>query len=398
MGHMPLSQLRRVPPGAWTALIWCAYLADSLRAYSGIPGMPREPSGLKPVTGLVLAAATAAALAGSVLLRRRPLFAIGLLIAGSAAAALARSSPTIALAHYLAIDVALGFIVATRPRPARIGALALTLAVIPGYAQARLAFGAPASGPPGWEVYALNAVVAGLAGDSVRRARNYAERLRAHAVAEAVAAERLRISRELHDMVAHSMGIIALQAGAAARVIDTQPQRAREALYEVENAGRETLAGLRRMLGPLRADPLPEARAPLGPLPGLADVGQLAAATTAAGVRVDVRWHGERHLLPPDIELAAYRIIQESVTNVVRHAGTGSCQVLITCADEALSVEVADHGPGPGRGTAAAGTGHGLAGMRERVALLHGDFSAGPGPDGGFVVTARLPLPVRAAT
>jgi hypothetical protein len=185
-----------------------------------------------------VAAAVAAAVAGSVLLRRRPLLAIGLLAAASVAFGLARNSPTISLAHYVAVDVALGFIVATRNRPTRIAALALTLAVIPGYARARMAFAVPAAGPPGWEVYVLTAVVAWLAGDSVRRARNYAGRLRAHAVAEAVTAERLRISRELHDLVAHSMGIITLQAGAAARVIDTQPQCAREALFEVENAGR----------------------------------------------------------------------------------------------------------------------------------------------------------------
>src|SRR5690349_13907669 len=224
----PLAQLRRaqlrrarlgrVPPGVWTAALWCAYTADSLRVYSGLPGMPREPSGLSLSASLAMAAAVAAAVAGSVLLRRRPLPAIGLLAAAS-----------VALAHYAAVDVALGFIVATRNRPTRIAALALTLAVIPGYARARMAFEAPAAGPPGWEVYVLTAVVAWLAGDSVRRGRNYAERLRAHAVAEAVTAERLRISRELHDLVAHSMGIITLQAGAAARVNDTQPQRARAA-------------------------------------------------------------------------------------------------------------------------------------------------------------------------
>ena len=129
-------------------------------------------------------------------------------------------------------------------------------------------------------------------------------------------------------MVAHSMGIITLQAGAAARVIETQPQRARDALFEVENAGRETLAGLRRMLGPLRPADAGQDYQP-GSMPGLADIDRLAAATTAAGVRVDVRWRGERRTLPPDFELAAYRIVQESVTNVVRHAGTRSCQVLI---------------------------------------------------------------------
>jgi signal transduction histidine kinase len=230
--------------------------------------------------------------------------------------------------------------------------------------------------------------------------------LRAHAAAEAITAERLRISRELHDMVAHSMGIITLQAGAAARVIDTQPQSARTALHEVESAGREVLAGLRRMLGALRqAEPgqaEPGQPGPgqgdqtlLGSLPGLADIERLAAATTAAGVRVDVRWRGERRPLPPDIDLAAYRIVQESVTNVVRHAGVGSCQVLITRDDETLAVEIADRGHGRGGGTT--GTGCGLAGMRERVALLRGEFSAASQPEGGFLVTARLPLPAEVA-
>jgi signal transduction histidine kinase len=402
----PLSLLRRVPPGVWTAVAWCAYTADSVRMYSGLPFMPRARTGLSASAVLVLALATAAAIAGSVVLRRRPLAALTLLIAGSVAAASVQNSPMISFAHYLAVDIALGFIVATRPRLTSAAALALTLGALAGYAQARMALGDSYVQSPGWPVYALTAVVAWLAGDSVRRARQYAERLRAHAVAEAVAAERLRISRELHDMVAHSIGIIALQAGAAARVIDTQPQRAREALHEVENAGRETLAGLRRMLGPLRQleqgqgqPDQPERRQAHhdvpGSMPGLADVDRLAAATTAAGVRVDVDWRGERRPLPPDIDLAAYRIVQESVTNVVRHAGTASCRVRISRDDEALSIEVADDGAARSGepGGAASGTGCGLAGMRERATLLDGDFAAGPGPAGGFVVTARLPVP-----
>jgi signal transduction histidine kinase len=390
----PLSLLRRVPPGVWTAVIWCAYTAYSLRVFSGIPGVAHVPWELSPSAWLSLSLATAAAIAGSALLRRRPLPALALLLAGSIAAAAARSSPTIALAHYLAVDVALGFIVATRPRPAAFAALVMTLGVLPGYALARDVLGLSAAPSPTWQLYTLTAAVAWLAGDSVRRARDYADGLRAHAAAEAVTAERLRISRELHDMVAHSIGIMTLQAGAAARVIDTQPQGARNALHEVENAGREVLAGLRRMLGALRQAE-PEPQAPLDPVPGLADVDRLAAATTAAGVRVDVQWRGDRAPLPPDIDLAAYRIVQESVTNVVRHAGTGSCQVAITRDDETLAIEIADGGHGPGATT---GTGYGLAGMRERVALLHGDFTAEPGPGGGFLVTARLPLPARAAS
>jgi signal transduction histidine kinase len=367
--------------------------------FLGIPGMPHVPGRLKLSVWLVLALASAAALAGSALLRRRPLPAVGLLLAGSVAAALALDSPTIWLAHYLAADVALGVIVATRSRPTWIAALVMTLGVLPGYAITRILLGfsyAHAPGwPQGWQVYALTAAVAWLAGNSVRLARDYTEELRAQAAAEAVTAERLRISRELHDVVAHSIGIIALQAGAAARVIDTQPQRARDALREVETASRESLAGLRRMLGAFRqAGPGQGLEAPLDPVPGLADVDRLAAATTAAGVRVDVRWRGERRPLPADIELAAYRIIQESVTNVIRHAGTSSCQVSIEHQEEKLSIEVADSGRGRG---AAAGSGRGLAGMRERVALLRGDFTAGPEPAGGFRVTARLPVPAKTA-
>ena len=239
---------------------------------------------------------------------------------------------------------------------------------------------------------AMTAVIAWQIGNSSRQTRDHAERLAAQNAAQAVTAERLRISRELHDIVAHSIGIIALQAGAATRVIDTQPAAARNAMTAVETASRETLSGLRRMLGALRqAEPGQGSDlAPLDPVPGLADVDRLAATTTAAGVHVDVHWRGQRRPLPPDIDLSAFRIIQESIANVVRHAGTGSCRVSIDHHDEELSIEVVDSGRGPGNTT---GTGYGIAGMRERVGLLHGDFSAQPRPEGGFRVTARLPVP-----
>jgi signal transduction histidine kinase len=120
----------------------------------------------------------------------------------------------------------------------------------------------------------------------------------------------------------------------------------------------------------------------------------VASATAEAGVRVDVRWLGTPAPLPPEIDRSAFRIIREAVTNVVRHAGVDSCRVTVEHADGALTVEVLDDGQGP---HGAAGTGHGLIGMRERVALLHGDFSAGPRAEGGFRVAARLPMPVAAA-
>jgi signal transduction histidine kinase len=207
-------------------------------------------------------------------------------------------------------------------------------------------------------------------------------------------AERLRIARELHDIVAHSIGIIAIQAGAGHRVFDASPDQARDALAAIEATSRETLAGLRRMMtGLRRAEPGPgPGQAPLDPAPGLADLEQLAAMTLEAGVQVDVDWRGSQEPLPADIDLSAFRIIQEAVTNVVRHARTDQCRVLIDQQDGQLSIEVTDSG----RGGSVAGTGYGITGMRERAALLGGDFSAGPRPGGGFRVAARLPLPVPA--
>jgi len=184
--------------------------------------------------------------------------------------------------------------------------------------------------------------------------------------------------------------IIALQAGAASRVATAHPEAALAAMRAVENEGRETLAGLRRMLVALRA--ADAGRDPDLTPAGLADVDRLAATTTAAGVRVEVHRLGEARQLPPDIDLSAFRIVQESVTNVVRHAGTRACRVTLDYRDdEELAVEITDDGLGCGSST---DTGFGLAGMRERVALLHGEFTAAPRPEGGFRVTARLPLPV----
>jgi signal transduction histidine kinase len=161
----------------------------------------------------------------------------------------------------------------------------------------------------------------------------------------------------------------------------------------VETTGRETLAGLRRMLVALRAADAGhgDGRDVAQQAAGLDDVDRLAAATTAAGVHVEVRRRGEARPLPPEIDLSAFRIIQESVTNVVRHSGTHACRVTVDYGDDELVLEVTDHGRGHGTST---DTGFGLAGMKERVALLHGEFSAAPRPEGGFRVAARLPVPV----
>jgi signal transduction histidine kinase len=244
------------------------------------------------------------------------------------------------------------------------------------------------------ELTVLAIATAWMIGNSVRARRTYAEALRSQATAQAATAERLRIARELHDMVAHSIGVIAIQAGAGSRVIDSQPAEARKALDAIEATSRESLAGLRRTLGTLRrADPESGPRAaPLDPAPGLADLDRLATTTLAAGIRVDLRWRGQRRPVPADIDLSAYRIVQEAVTNVIRHAGTRDCRVTVDYGDDELSIEVDDDG----RGCAEPGAGYGIVGMRERVGLLHGRFSAGSRPEGGFRVTARLPLPVAA--
>ncbi|MCF3124582.1 histidine kinase dimerization/phosphoacceptor domain-containing protein, partial [Streptomyces arenae] len=251
---------RYASPGAWAAASWCVGMASAARAYSGVPLMPtsaRESPGAWE--WLLVAAAVGVALCGGRLLGRRPLTALGLLIAASYAATMALDETGIAFPQYAAVDIAMGFVVATGARRARTAALALALCALPGFAVLRQLLGLPFRYPHSvesswsdWQVYTLLAAVAWLVGNSVRQTRLHTERLGAQAAAQAVTAERLRIAREMHDTVAHSIGIIALQAGAAARVVETQPAGAREAMVAVERAGRETLAGLRRMLGALR--------------------------------------------------------------------------------------------------------------------------------------------------
>lgn len=288
---------------------------------------------------------------------------------------------------FVGADFALYYVVVARPTKVWIPAAVLTFVLL---LTGTIAFdGNPGSLTNIGEIGGLVLTVSVMAALRVRDRRDHEVELRTRATTQAVTAERLRIARELHDMVAHSMGIIAIQSGAASRVIDTQPAGARRALETIEGASRETLSGLRRMLGALRegeSDPML-----LVPSLGLDDVERLAASSADAGVRVDVRWSGERRPLPADIDLSAYRIIQESVTNVVRHSGTRQCRVSIEHHDDELAIEVVDSGRGPASGAV---PGYGLVGMRERVGLLHGEFSAGARSEGGFRVAARLPVPV----
>jgi signal transduction histidine kinase len=255
-----------------------------------------------------------------------------------------------------------------------------------------------AAQPEQGSTWVANAVVLGAAwvlGEQARRRREAAmvheDRARRLEAAEgelarrAVADERLRIARELHDVVAHSMSVIAVQAGTGRLVLDDEPEVAREALATIETTSRSALAEMRRLLGVLRSDDDPGV---LGPMPGLGDVAELAAQTAQAGLRVEVRTEGETRQLPVGADLAAFRIVQEALTNVRKHAGANRAWVVLRYTSDQLVLEVRDDGTSPG---GCAGGGHGLVGMRERAALYGGDLHASPLPGGGFGVIAHIP-------
>ncbi|MGW1805631.1 sensor histidine kinase [Streptomyces sp. NPDC002078] len=391
----PRGRRNRARAGTRAALTaWAGGVVYVLLLLVLVGGAPRDAGPLVAVGSLP----AVALLVG--VLRRTPLTALLLTLLGATAVVVVpqrstRVSMTLfyqgQFLSYLAADLVLGYIVATCRR--RVSIVAVPLAFVVQF----MAIGLFAHGPVvivDGVIGLLTMAASCMLGLLSRERREHVVALRAQEVAEAVTAERLRIARELHDMIAHSVGIIAIQAGVGSRVIHTQPDAARDALRAIESTSRQTLSGLRRTLVALRQaepDTAPAGQAPLAPSPGLADVERLAAVTAKAGVRVEVRVSGERRPLPPDVDLSAYRIVQEALTNVVRHAGTGHCTVAIGYGNEELSVEVVDDGRGgPGDG---AGHGFGIVGMRERVALLHGRFSAGPRPEGGFRVVARLPLP-----
>ena len=340
-------------------------------------------------------------LASALLLRRWPLAALAVTLGGSVASMVLQPTPSwavVVLACVAGLEIEVCYIAATRSWRLSVTGAAMAAAglLIPFLAVPSL--GSLRGGSLDGKAIRLVTVavllftiIAWLVGHSIRQAQARAELLRA----QTALAERLRIARELHDSVAHSIGVIAIQAGSGRSVFDARPDEARDALAAIEDASRETLSGLRRMMTGLRSAEHEAGRgpAPLGPAPGLADIERLAATTSDAGVRVEVDWRGSREPLPADIDLSAFRIIQEAVTNVVRHAGTDRCQVGIDQQDGQLSIEVTDSG----HGGSPAGTGYGITGMRERAALLGGDFSAGPRPGGGFRVAARLPLPAPAS-
>ena len=348
--------------------------------------------------------------------------AVALTVIHSAALAWRRRSPELVLAVMGAtavVAVAVGWPVvifgpavlaglhglgATRPRERGLPVLAATVVVM---ALAVFASDADASTVFG------NAIAFGVAwwlGDRQRQAgervtqavRDSEERAR-----RAVAGERLRIARELHDVVAHALSVIAVQAGTGRVLLDSDPATARSALASIEGESRAALDEMRRLLEVLRADGDAAAGSePLAPSPGLDDLESLVAATVRSGLPVEVRIEGERGPLPAGAELAAYRIVQEALTNVRRHAAATRAEVRVAWNPGAIDVEVLDDGGGRSTSGARAGggaagllggTGHGLVGMRERAALYGGSLEAGELPGGGFRVAAHIPCGLSAS-
>jgi signal transduction histidine kinase len=489
-------------------IVFASVRKSSVRAdQAGYPIAFAHPSRLATALALLFVIVTVLAVA---LRRRRPRFMLGVLLGGSVVATMLSGPDPNALNYFLPVAYVLYIVAATydtRESASRVlGAVVLTLLID------EVLLGLEGSVHGFWGNVstmvpaALCVTIAWFAGYIVRQRRRYAIGLQEEAASKAVAEERLRIARELHDVVAHSMSVIAVQAGYGQYVLDAQPDDARAALGAIQATSREALDEMRRMLGALRqadeaaargqAAPAaaaaasagaagPEAAAdakaagtavgtagaaartedtdrlaaipaaaiaaaagyddqdssfprpadalgalanlfrqaaagaipaapsradtaavPLFPAPGLDDLDRLLNRTASAGVQVKLRRRGEPRPLPPSIDLSAYRVIQEALTNVVKHAHASRCDVVIEYGTTELTLRVTDSGAGvavPAMAGAAAMArhaladplpgGHGIIGMRERVSLLGGLFSAGPLPGYGFEVVARIPLP-----
>jgi signal transduction histidine kinase len=326
-----------------------------------------------------------AVMAAATVLRRWPLAAFGVAL-GATLAFLLLGHPGQG-PYMLGVMVALYYTVSA-DRPWRSVALgALTVA-------STLAAGAVVSGyqsVPESVISALAAVVVPLGiGHVVASRRAWTRRTREEETQHRVIEERLRIARELHDVVSHSISMINVQAGVAAHVMDERPDQAREALLAIKGSSKEVLRELRAILGILRDVDEVESKAPA---PGLAQLDVLVEAITRAGLPTTVSLAGGARPLPPGIDLIAYRIVQESLTNVLRHAGPATVEVKVSYEGGRVVIEVADDGQGieaPTNGHRT-GPGHGIAGMRERAAAVGGELEAGPRPVRGFRVRACLP-------
>ncbi len=458
----------------WTAAVLCAVIIFGVLSHTAavthVGGHPRIGLGVRFIAWpLILLLALG--LAFPVTIRRKaPVRALAIVLAGCVVLLAVGASLT--AGPFLPLCLVLYVVATTCRRPVAVAGLAgaLVLLVVQGVISHFTGIG------PGDSVgAALFLIIVWTVGYAVQQRRTYLAHMRDRAASDAVTRERLRIARELHDVVAHSMTVVTVQAGFGEYVFDSQPAEARAALGAIQSVSREALGEMQRLLCVLRQPEVDTAaraaaevtgpvtaaaataeaaghgpdgpdrnrraqpEAPLAPAPGLANLDRLVQRTAGAGVTVAVERTGGVRPLPAGLDLSAYRIVQEALTNVVKHSGADCCQVRLDYRPRDLLIEVTDHGlAGPaGVGTAApagpaavngiaavngtafkatlaAGTGaagpgafgpgafgsgqragHGIVGMRERVSLCGGEFSAAPRPGGGFVVRARLPLDSR---
>jgi signal transduction histidine kinase len=464
---------KRLRPRHWVALDYVVAVPCAVLLFVGISRVLTPTFTGLPLVYQVTSTLLALLLAAPVALRRRgPLLALAavtvtvmflILIAVSASDTFSPSQVLASGPLFLAPAAYVIYLVAAQ-YPRRVAMLALVAELV-----LLALFGVAGGmkhdrGPAAAIFVALVVIICWVVGSAAGQRRAYATQLQEQAASGAVNEERLRIARELHDVVAHSMTVVAVQAGYGLHVIEGQPEKAQEALGAIQTTSREALADMRSMLGVLRNGypgpfginnepgghrashgqpgaasagmvnngaaergqaagigglrfgPAGTGRgateaAPLAPAPGLADLERLVARIANAGVRVDLRIRGDRRELPPGIDLAAFRIVQEALTNVVKHAGVAECGVTVGYEEDELTVEIVDAGEGgrvpaaavkgtgkagggerPAAGLSGDGGGHGLIGMRERVSMYGGELTAGPGPERGFRVAARLPV------
>jgi signal transduction histidine kinase len=339
--------------------------------------------------------------------RRRPVLVLAIIVMATILDVLRGPSGGVVS---LAVLIAVYSVAANADRRASIAALGWTMAAAVVFVAASAVSTGPTVHPVLWATVLVVAwLVFGtvwLVGDLVRsRGEAVAELRQRNAELEAereenarlaVVGERARIARELHDAVAHSLSVMVVQAGAARRALETaQPggegaaERARGALTAIESTGRDTLSEMRRVVGALR----PTGDEPYEPQPSLDALDRLLATVREAGLPVELVTEGEARAVPRSVDLSAYRVVQEALTNTLKHAHAASARVRLHYGSDALDVEVTDDGRGAAaRLLEAPHRGYGLPGMRERVAMVGGELVAEPGPSGGFVVRARLPL------
>jgi signal transduction histidine kinase len=327
--------------------------------------------------------------------RRNPVAAFSVAVVSGAVQLAVFPRPS---AADLAIPVLLYTLAAYRPRRVSLAGLAICLAgSIVGVLVWTAGLALDRQIIVALVIFCGTALVAWVLGDSMRYRRAYyaaleerAARLEREADAQAqiaTAAERARIARELHDVIAHHVSVMVVQADGAGYALDGNPERARRALAAISATGRQTLTEMRRLLGLLRSG---DARTELTPQPGLGQLRELVEQARAAGMSVSLTQQGVPHPLPEGAELAGYRVVQESLTNTRKHAGlAAAASITLRYDHDGLVVQVSDNGRGAPAG--GDGTGHGLAGMRERVEMYGGTVTAGPLANGGYQVTARIP-------